>query len=321
MQSSTQQLSPEQYELYLSIVNEYEKYRSLSDDEKYDLIQRIVSTRYIDLLCDWAFKHVFGHNEENLMLLLNDILPEKIVHIEYESNEIDLFKGDDKQVIMDVLCHTADGTSFICEMQKSRSSQFKNRMFYYGASMAHRQLKEGDGYAKLRPVYVICFMNFRIRHETDQLIYRYRLHENGSHELYGDQMTIILCELPRLVKEADTPRTPVESWFEILSNMRTFAERPQVIDKRYEPIFKACQKTTLGEVELKQYFRAMITEDEKKDIAEANYEAGLEQGIEQGIEIGREEMRIERDKELTERLRALGVKEEVIQAALAAAEK
>ena len=98
-------------------------------------------------------------------------------------------------------------------------------------------------------------MNFRIRHETDQLIYRYRLHENGSHELYGDQITILLCELPRLVKEADTPRTPVESWFEIL----TFAERPQVIDKRYEPNFKACQKTTLGETELKQYFRAMIT--------------------------------------------------------------
>ena len=277
-QTSTRQLSPQQYRLYLSIIDEFEKFRSLSDDEKYDIIQRIVTTRYIDLLCDWAFKHVFGHNEENLLLLLNDILPEKIVHITYDPNEVDILKGDDKQVIMDVICHREDGTSFICEMQRSDSKQFKNRMFYYGASLAHRQLKKGQEYDSLRPVYVICFMNFRTQHETEQLIYRYRLREDASHEPYGDQISILLCELPRLVKEADKPRTPVESWFEILRNMRTFASRPQDFDQRFDPIFKACLQNNLAENEQTQYFRAMITDAKIKDIAETYYDKGREEG-------------------------------------------
>lgn len=33
-------------------------------------------------------------------------------------NEIDKLRPDDKNVIMDVLCHAADGTEFIVEMQR-----------------------------------------------------------------------------------------------------------------------------------------------------------------------------------------------------------
>ena len=111
-------LTPEQFEQYLAIANSIESLRLLSEEEKEALIYKIHSTPYIDLMCDWAFKHVFGHNEENLKMLLNDFLPEHIEHIEYESNELDPFKGDDKQIIMDVLCHTKTG-KFVVEMQKA----------------------------------------------------------------------------------------------------------------------------------------------------------------------------------------------------------
>jgi hypothetical protein len=115
-------LTSEQFAQYEAIVNEYDRYRKLSPEEKEDLIIRIATSTYLDLLSDWAFKHVFGHNEQNLMLLLNDILPEKIVHIDYDPNEIDLWKGDDKKVIMDVLCHTEDGRKIIVEMQRPGKS-------------------------------------------------------------------------------------------------------------------------------------------------------------------------------------------------------
>ena len=57
-------------------------------------------------------------------MLLNDFLPEPIVGIDeihYDPNEVDRFKGDDKQVIMDVLCHT-EKEQIIVEMQKSKRS-------------------------------------------------------------------------------------------------------------------------------------------------------------------------------------------------------
>ena len=103
------------------MMDKYSRIRCLSREEKEDLILRITTSEYIDLMCDWAFKHVFGHNKDYLMMLLNDFLPVRIVgidEVQYDPNEVDTFKGDDKQVIMDVLCHTETG-HIIVEMQKS----------------------------------------------------------------------------------------------------------------------------------------------------------------------------------------------------------
>ena len=77
----TTTITPEQFAQYEAIISEYDRFRVLSQEEKEDLIIRIATSTYIDLLSDWAFKHVFGHDERNLMLLLNDILPEEIIHI------------------------------------------------------------------------------------------------------------------------------------------------------------------------------------------------------------------------------------------------
>ena len=123
-------LTPEQRQRYFETMDKYSRIRCLSQEEKEDLILRITSSEYIDLMCDWAFKHVFGHNKEHLMMLLNDFLPVKIVdidEIQYDPNEVDTFKGDDKHVIMDVLCHT-ETEHIIVEMQKSKNNEFRNRM-------------------------------------------------------------------------------------------------------------------------------------------------------------------------------------------------
>ena len=278
-------LTKEQFNLFLSILNEYDNYRPLSKEEKEDLILQITSTTFIDLLCDWAFKHVFGHNKENLMLLLNDFLPEEIIDIEYDPNETDIFRGEDRQVIMDVICHTKD-RKFIVEMQKSGSNEFRNRMLYYGAASLVRQLKPGDGYDQLVPVYVICFMNFRLMHDTDQLVYRYQVREQESGELYSHQLSIYLCELPRWIKPLEEAKTPIEEWFDILQNMCTFAKKPASISKRYDPIFEACQQGGLKTKELEQYFRAMVTEREQQSIAAFYKEEGVQEGIQKGIPEG-----------------------------------
>lgn len=286
----TYNLSPEQRKRYFDILEKYQQFRKLSREEKEDLILRITSTEYIDLLCDWAFKHVFGHNKEHLMMLLNDFLPVKITgidKIEYDPNEVDVFKGDDKQVIMDVLCHT-DTEQIIVEMQKSLKNDFRNRMVYYGGNMIARQLKIGEKYNKLKPVYVICFMNFRLLHQTDQLVYRYQLREQDSHELYGDQLSLYFCELPRFVKETENNLTPIEQWFEILKNMTTFVERPANIDKRFDPIFETCRQNRLAEREIEQYLKAMISKEEKEEIAAAYKEEGLREGFDKGLEVGME---------------------------------
>ena len=297
-------LTQDQYDLYLSIVDEYEKLRPLSDDEKYELIEQIATSSYIDLLCDWAFKHVFGYNEENLMMLLNDFLPERIMKVEevhFTPNAADPFK---------------DGRSIIVEMQKSNNREFRNRMFYYGASMVSRQLKKGDSYRKLKPVYVICFMNFRTRHKTNQLVYRYQLREQESGESYGNQLSVFFCELPRFVPKPRKDLSPIEEWFDILRNMRTFAQKPKDINQRFNSIFDACRQNVLDPTERIQYFKAMISEEEKQGIAEAYREEGWYEGHEAGKAEGKAEGEAEERERLLMALRSLGIPEDKLEEAV-----
>lgn len=286
MDNEARVLTPEQWEKFAPLLQEMEKYRNLSDEEKEQILLQIVSSTYIDLMCDWAFKHVFGHNKEGLMMLLNDFLPEKIVDLQYDDKELDLFSHDDKLVVMDVLCKTENGRRILVEMQKSEKKNFRSRMLYYGAGMFYKQLKTGDDYKKLMPVYVICFMNFTLRHEQNQLVYRYEVFEEASHERYEPDkkkeqlLTWIYCELPRFARPSDRELSPVEQWFDILQNMRNFALNPKHVDKRFSGILEACRQNRLPDAEQIQYIRAMISEREKQEIAEVYLERGIEQGIE-----------------------------------------
>ena len=100
---------------FVAIVNEVERYRDLSEKEKEQLVLSILDHPYMDLRCDWAFKHVM-ENTDILKMLLNDFLPEEIDSVQMLPNEIDKMRPDDKNVIMDILCHSVDGKEFIVEM-------------------------------------------------------------------------------------------------------------------------------------------------------------------------------------------------------------
>ena len=297
-------LTPEQYAIYEGIVNEIKKYRGLSPEEKEALILDIVSRPYIDLLCDWAFKHVFGHHPELLILLLNDILPENINSLTYLPNESDRWKGDDKVVIMDVLCETARGKKIIVEMQQQDRAWLKNRMMYYGASMLSGQLSAGDSYGSLKSVYVVCLMDFKLKHDDDRLIYAYQMRERESHELYGELLSIYLCELPRLTETTLSKMNPVEAWFHILKNSATFTKIPEDLDPRLKPVMEAARSKKLSGEDRIQYFRAMVSEEDKRDIAQAYLERGIEQGLEQG--------KIEERLDIARRMLSLGCEPEII---------
>ena len=138
-------------------------------------------------------------------------------------------------------------------------------------------------YLALKPVYVICFMDFKMHHKTDQLVYRYSLCEQGSGERYNDLLSIYFCELPRLQATGIKGLDPVQSWFYILANMRIFAGKPEDMGKRYAPIAEEARMPGLpDEEELTKYFRNMITEEEKLDIGTAYYEDGFIDGMEKG---------------------------------------
>lgn len=154
----TQQLTDEQFLLYRKMVDEHERYAALSEQQKRELLENILCRPYMDLLCDWAFKHVFGHDKEALMMLLRDLLPLDIIDIEYESNELDRLHADAKASTMDVVCKLVNNERVIVEMQH-----------------------------EFRSVYLICFTDYILKHTIcpkDKLVFVYDFLEQETGELY-----------------------------------------------------------------------------------------------------------------------------------------
>ena len=230
-------LTPEQYERYIQTVDEFQQLRTLSREEKIKIIDDILKAPFLDLRSDWAFKYVFGGHPDLLKMLLNDFLPEPVESVQVLPNELPHNRPDDKNIIMDVLCRLGDGREIIVEMQRKGHDSFRNRMFYYGADLVDsfrnrmfyygadlvsKQLKGGEYYDRLCPVYVICFMDFTLKHRQSsegKIMFVYEFRERDTGERYTDLMSIYLCELPRLKKRSMKQMNPVEEWFYILKRM------------------------------------------------------------------------------------------------------
>lgn len=246
----TQQLTDEQFLLYRKMVDEHERYAALSEQQKRELLENILCRPYMDLLCDWAFKHVFGHDKEALMMLLRDLLPLDIIDIEYESNELDRLHADAKASTMDVVCKLVNNERVIVEMQH-----------------------------EFRSVYLICFTDYILKHTIcpkDKLVFVYDFLEQETGELYGDHpyFSIRLCELPRLAKTDMSEMTLVEQWFHLLKNIRTFALNPKDVPSRYQRILKNAQLAQVTEKDRQNYLKNMLSEYDERMISLGNYERG-----------------------------------------------
>ena len=195
----------------------------------------------------------------------------------------------------------------------SDKEHLRHRLLYYGASMIHTQLHSGDSYGKMVPAYVICFMNFRLKHDTDKLIYHYLLRvETGESYSSPNILDIYLCELPRLASKPGKSLTPVEVWFDILQNMRNFVCRPERYGAKYDSIFESSLQSPIPDTDKLQYFRSMfdddvrsyLTDEDREEIAQEFYAKGIEQGVEQG--------RVSERLELAKSMKSLSVPVEII---------
>ena len=287
LQILTDQMTQEQLGLYYAIVNEYERYRSLTQPEKLKLVRDVMDRPYIDLLCDWAFKHVFGNNLDLLQMLLRDLMQMDLKVEKPLPNEIDRFQPDDRNIIMDVVCQLRDGRRIIVEMQQEKNTDFKDRIAYYGAANFVKQLHRGEKYTAVYPVYVICFVNFKMQHidcPPGKVVYTYEFREQDTGELYGEYISLNFCELPRLAKDSFESLDPKEEWFHLLKNIHNFALNPKGIPERMRPVLEAARTNSLPDQERIKYFRAMISDIEKESIATANYKDGFDDGMEKGME-------------------------------------
>jgi len=148
---------------------------------------------------DFAFKKTFGSPENKVALisLLNAILtlPVPIVDVTIENPYNWQDFQNDKLSILDIRAVDQRGAIYDVEMQLSTHSGLVKRIVFYGCEVYAGQLKAGDDYSKLKPVYSICLLEGQLWDDSAKVHHAFRLVDQDSGRLLGGTLEIHTLEL------------------------------------------------------------------------------------------------------------------------------
>ena len=250
---------------------------------------------------DFAFKKIFGKpgNEICLISFLNSVLdlPAPIVEVQYLNPfSFKEFK-ENKLICVDVKATDTQGQIFVIETQVNVNASFSKRALYYAAKNYSDQLKEGQGYHKLKATYAVCLLVNPVW-KDDRFHHHFRMTEKESGEVLQDGIEIHSVELSKYngTLSSLVIATPLEQWCYWFkhSHEHTVEELRELL-----PGLAFLQATReLYEIQEVKEEKQMYDSREKgqldwqASILDAEAE-GLEKGLKMGLEKGREEGREE----------------------------
>ena len=263
----------------------------------------VAVNRYINILLDKWFKRILGakSNKETLLALLRELIPERtIVDISYNRHgrrkRNPFIDGHD--AIFDVECTDADGCRFVVEMQQNKQLHFPERALFYSTFPIQEQVNirpkgsvavPHDIHYDYPPVYVICFMDFSLHRDTDQVLFRYELRERTIGDLMTDRLNFIFLEMTNYRKEEpDADDSFAEKLSYALTRMSILKERPvALIEEVFGLLFAACELSALSDQEQQSYTQdVMTTEIDRQNIIYTARVEGREEGREEGLKEG-----------------------------------
>ena len=196
----------------------------------------------MNLRSDVGFKAVFAdrNNKDILIGVLNQILPPeaRIEDIkEYSDREQRRDVPYGKKTVLDLVCVDRDDRTFVVEMQASEEDFFFERCVYYASGLYHLELSDGVRYKGLRPVYVVSFLNYRLRHDdeslwdTDHFISYWQFTERRTGMVANQTISIIFVEMTLFTKTLEECVTEFDRLFYIFKNSEGFQRIPEWIEE------------------------------------------------------------------------------------------
>ena len=261
----------------------------------------------MNLRSDVGFKAVFAdrNNKDILIGVLNQILPPeaRIEDIkEYSDREQRRDVPYGKKTVLDLVCVDRDDRTFVVEMQASEEDFFFERCVYYASGLYHLELSDGVRYKGLRPVYVVSFLNYRLRHDdeslwdTDHFISHWRFTEKRTGMVADQTISVIFVEITLFTKTLEECVTEFDRLFYIFKNSEGFQRIPEWIEEAVgisRRLAEACEVAAFDkEKKLKYEIDKMNEWDiqaQKEYAVRKGLEEGLQKGLQKGLREGREE--------------------------------
>ena len=102
---------------------------------------------------------------------------------------------NDKLSILDIRAVDQRGAIYDVEMQLSTYSGLVKRIVFYGCEVYAGQLKAGDDYSVLKPVYSICLLEGQLWDDFPKVNHAFRLEDRDSGRLLVETLEIHTLEL------------------------------------------------------------------------------------------------------------------------------
>ena len=257
----------------------------------------------MNLRSDVGFKAVFAdrNNKDILIGVLNQILPPeaRIEDIkEYSDREQRRDVPYGKKTVLDLVCVDRDDRTFVVEMQASEEDFFFERCVYYASGLYHLELSDGVRYKGLRPVYVVSFLNYRLRHDdeslwdTDHFISNWRFTEKRTGMVADQTISVIFVEMTLFTKTLEECVTEFDRLFYIFKNSDGFQRIPEWIEEAggiSRRLAEACEVAAFDKEKKLKYEIDKMNEWDIQAQKEYAVRKGLEEGLQKGLREGREE--------------------------------
>ena len=258
---------------------------------------------FVNLRSDVGFKAVFAdrNNKDILIGVLNQILPPeaRIEDIkEYSDREQRRDVPYGKKTVLDLVCVDRDDRTFVVEMQASEEDFFFERCVYYASGLYHLELSDGVRYKELRPVYVVSFLNYRLRHDdeslwdTDHFISYWQFTERRTGMVANQTISIIFVEMTLFTKTLEECVTEFDRLFYIFKNSEGFQRIPEWIEEAggiSRRLAEACEVAAFDKEKKLKYEIDKMNEWDIQAQKEYAVRKGLEEGLQKGLREGREE--------------------------------
>ena len=246
---------------------------------------------------DFAFLKSFGSPGNTLALtsLLNAILqlPVPIVEVTLQNPFNRQEFEDDKLSVLDIRAVDQHGAIYDIEMQMSNRRGLIHRLVFYGCEIYADQMRAGDDYQELKPVYAICLLEGRLWEDSTRMHHTFRLMDRETGRCLTGTLEVHTLEMGwyTLRQRELATASGLERWVYWLLYAHEYdAETLKRLfpDPAFVQATEALERIAEITEDKTMYDRREKAIRDQKWILTSTREEGREQGLKEGREEGRE---------------------------------
>jgi predicted transposase/invertase (TIGR01784 family) len=241
--------------------------------------------RYLDPKADIVFKKIFGEHPHLLISFLNAVMPfsdeQRIVELSYLPTEQIPNIPVLKRTIADVRCVDKQGRTFIVEMQIAWTDSFKQRLLFETGQAFVKQLKKGEEYHLLQPVYGLGLIASVFDPTPDWYHHYQFVNIDKPHKERIEHLQLIFIELPKFPIHSTEEKQLRLLWLRFL---REINQDTQVVSPELLSVPEISEAVSLAEeaayspAELSTYEAYWGAVSTEKTLWRGKYEEGEAKG-------------------------------------------